>query len=654
MIDPVIKADNLKKCFYIGDNIVEALKGVSFEISRGEFVVIYGPSGCGKSTLLSLLAGLDKPSEGIVSVRGTDIYQLKQTELARYRRTKIGMVFQQFNLIPTLPAIDNVALPLVLSGVGRKEAYNRAKEMLEIVGLKDRARHKPTELSGGQQQRIAIARALVANPWILLVDEPTGNLDLPTGREILSILESVNKKWGRTVILVTHNPDFLSYGDRVLLMADGQIVKEEKKGQDKKVAEDDDKQSKIKYYIAKKSGSMSIWETMRLSRIHFLSKRLRTFLTTLGVALGVGSIVTLVSLGIGLQKITSDQLASLDALVTINVSLSKDSIKKMDNVSVSELASLNNVAMVSPSITQPAKATFSSSTAQVLAQGIKAEALSFEGVSLLAGQYFGEGNDGIVISKAAAQNFEIKDYGNIIGKEIEINIVVMPEDSTNLMDFKNVELKETVVGISNDELISSVYIPLEKLKDITKASNYSTLKVKVADRKKVETVRDQIEGLGFMTTSVVDLINQVDRVFLITQIILGIIGGVALVVALIGIINIMTISLLERTHEVGIMKAVGATDKDIKRIFEYEVFLFGLTGALAGVFSAWLFGSFINFLIHYLMIASNITGSLTVFVSPLYFIIQMVVLTVLVSLLAGWYPAKRASKLSPMEALRYE
>lgn len=565
------------------------------------------------------------------------------------------MVFQQFNLIPTLAAIDNVAMPLILSGVRRKDACLRACEMLEIVGLKDRMEHRPSELSGGQQQRIAIARALVANPWILLVDEPTGNLDVPTGKEVMRILDQINRNWGRTVILVTHNPDFLSYGDRIFHMEDGKIIKEEKRSLARKIAEDkEEKESRIKYFIAKKRGSMSLSDTMRLSRIHFLSKRIRTFLTTLGVALGVASIVTLVSLGIGLQKITSDQLASLDALVTVNVSLGKDSIKKLDNGSTSELSSLENVSLVSPSITQPANATFSGSTAQVLAQGIIPEALGFEGVALVAGEYFQGNDDGIIISRATAQNFEIKDYGNIIGQKIKLDIVVMPENSSNLMDFKNIEMIETVVGVSSDELVSSVYLPLSKLQKVTNVAAYSSIKVRANDRKNVEAVRDNIEALGFTTTSVVDLINQVDRVFLITQIILGIIGGVALIVALIGIVNIMTISLLERTHEVGIMKAIGATNKDVKRIFEYEVFLFGLSGALLGVFSAWLFGTFINYLIGYLMAASNIPGSLTVFISPAYFVVQMVVLTVLVSLLAGWYPAKRASKLSPMEALRYE
>jgi putative ABC transport system permease protein len=186
------------------------------------------------------------------------------------------------------------------------------------------------------------------------------------------------------------------------------------------------------------------------------------------------------------------------------------------------------------------------------------------------------------------------------------------------------------------------------------SSIYNSVKIKVSDRKYVEQARNEIETLGYTTTSVVDLIKKVDKVFLITQIILGIIGGVALIVALIGIVNIMTISLLERTHEVGILKAIGATNKDIRRIFEYEVLLFGLVGGGFGVLSAWLFGEGINTTLSFLMKLSEIEGAIRIFITPVSFAIEVIVLTVLVSLLAGLYPAKRAAKLSPMEALRYE
>ena len=651
MTKPIIKITALEKTFFVGDNRIEALRGVETEIMPGEFVVVYGPSGCGKTTLLSLIGGLDAPTTGAVWVHDDDIYHLKELELAKYRRTKIGMVFQQFNLIPTLSAIDNVALPLLLSGVSRKSAYKRAKALLSVVDLGDRARHKPAELSGGQQQRVAIARALVANPGILLVDEPTGNLDEPTGLEIMEILKTVSSKWGRTVILVTHNPDFVHYGDKILYMKDGVIVKSEQR-KSATIPESLEHEG-LKYFVPMKNGSLRFMEILRLSRLHFVSKKVRTFLTVLGVALGVGSIVTLVSLALGLQNITSGQLASLDSLVTINVSSQKNSTKALDQPAVLELQKVKDAALVSPSISGTAKVTYAGSTGQVIAYGIGETALSFEGVTLATGNDFST-NDEIMISEAALKNFNISDPSTVIGKTVNLNFLIIPAGSTDLSGIHETILTKKIVGVSNDELIAAVYLPLDEMAKINGTSLYNSIKVKVDNRKNVESTRNAIDRLGYQTTSVVDLIKRVDKVFLIMEIVLGIIGGVALIVALIGIINIMTISLLERTHEVGTMKAIGATNRDVKKIFEYEVFLFGFCGSILGVGGAWLFGQLINWLVGYLMNISGIAGALEIFHTPLLFALAMVVVTIMVSLLAGIYPARRAAKLSPLEALRYE
>ncbi|MCX6808821.1 MAG: ATP-binding cassette domain-containing protein [Candidatus Berkelbacteria bacterium] len=642
--------NNLIRSFKVGDDKIEALRGVNLEIQKGEFVVVYGPSGCGKTTLLSLLAGLDQPTEGSVEVTGINIFKLNSNDLAKYRRTRVGMVFQQFNLIPTLSVLDNVAMPLLLSGVGRGLAYKRAREILRVLDISDRARHKPSQISGGQQQRVAIARAIIQNPGILLVDEPTGNLDVEAGTEIMKLLHMINRKWGRTVVLVTHNPDYTQLGDRIIYMEDGRITKEEV---GRKITAESEDVDSVKYFGTKKGGSLRFWEIFRISKVHFLSKRLRTFLTVLGVALGVGSILTLVSLGVGLQGITSSQLASLDALVTVNISLSKDSIKKLDDKAVSELSGISGVTMVSPTLNYPAKVTYGSSTGQLLLDGVKENALAFEGVSLESGRNF-QTDDEVVLSKAVLKSFGITNSDAILNKNIDLGLLYVPADSADLQNYKEIKLIKKVVGISSDDTISTAYMSLLAVVSMTGNNSYSTLKLKVDNRDHVEQVRNKADNLGYQTTSVVDLIKRVDRVFLITEIVLGVIGGVALIVALIGIVNIMTISLLERTHEVGVMKAIGATNRDIRKIFEYEVFLFGFWGGLTGVVGAWIFGFAINSLVAYLMKSGGIGGTMQVFTTPVSFAIEMIVLTVLVALLAGLYPSRLASKLSPMEALRYE
>lgn len=222
---PVIELKNVTKEFFLGKNVLHALKNIDFSVHPGEYVILFGPSGCGKSTLLNVIAGLEPPTKGVVRIRGEDLTHLSMSQLARHRREKIGIVFQQFNLLKTMNIVNNVALPELFRGVRRSTRQHRAKELLREVGLGEYYSHRPAELSGGQQQRVAIARALVNNPWILLADEPTGNVDSATAEEIMAIFHDLNRKSKRTILLVTHNPDYLHYGDRVLYMRDGEIIK---------------------------------------------------------------------------------------------------------------------------------------------------------------------------------------------------------------------------------------------------------------------------------------------------------------------------------------------------------------------------------------------------------------------------------------------
>lgn len=224
---PVIKISNLSKKFMLGDVEVQALQSVSLEIYSGEFICFFGPSGCGKSTLMSMIAGLQPPSTGSIIIRGVDLAKMKPNELAEHRRTKIGMVFQAFNLIQTMNVLENIALPLTFARIGKSRRMKRAENLLEIVGMSKYKNRTPAQLSGGQQQHIAIARSLVANPWIMLADEPTGNLDSKSANEVMRLLISLNRKSKRTVILITHNPDYIKYADRIFWMQDGKVIKVE-------------------------------------------------------------------------------------------------------------------------------------------------------------------------------------------------------------------------------------------------------------------------------------------------------------------------------------------------------------------------------------------------------------------------------------------
>ena len=220
----IITTENLTKIYNSGSTAVTALDHINLQVQPEEFVAVMGPSGCGKSTLLHLIGGLDRPSQGKVLINGNSLAEMDDDSLTELRRRQIGFVFQFFNLIPVLSAVENAALPLLLDGIKQIEARDTAIEWLSRFDLADRLQNRPDQLSGGQQQRVAIARALVAEPSLILADEPTGNLDTRASDEIAGLLRQVTKEWGRTVVMVTHDPRIAAYADRIVFLKDGRVV----------------------------------------------------------------------------------------------------------------------------------------------------------------------------------------------------------------------------------------------------------------------------------------------------------------------------------------------------------------------------------------------------------------------------------------------
>ncbi len=225
---PVIALQNISKDYRMGETTVHALRNINLQIFPGQYVALMGPSGSGKSTLMNIIGALDTPTEGTYLLKGTNVGEMDDDQLAEIRNKEIGFVFQTFNLLPKLTALENVALPLVYAGVPKKERLARAREVLEAVGLGDRTGHKPNQLSGGQRQRVAIARALINNPSIILADEPTGNLDSKSSEDIMRLFDRLHKE-GNTIILVTHEPDIAAHAHRLIRLFDGEIVADEEK-----------------------------------------------------------------------------------------------------------------------------------------------------------------------------------------------------------------------------------------------------------------------------------------------------------------------------------------------------------------------------------------------------------------------------------------
>lgn len=221
-MDEILKLEKVSKIYYLDKIKIEVLKEISLTINRGDFVVILGPSGSGKSTLLNLVSCLDTPTQGRIYLEKQDVSFLSEDELANVRGSKIGFVFQQFNLLPYLNALENVVTPTIFQGMSENERNNKAKKILSSVGLEKRIFHRPSELSGGEKQRVAIARALINNPEIIVADEPTGNVDSKTGEKIMKIIQDLNKE-GKTIIVVTHDVELTNYANRIIKIKDGKI-----------------------------------------------------------------------------------------------------------------------------------------------------------------------------------------------------------------------------------------------------------------------------------------------------------------------------------------------------------------------------------------------------------------------------------------------
>jgi len=390
-------------------------------------------------------------------------------------------------------------------------------------------------------------------------------------------------------------------------------------------------------------------DVLKLALQNLWRTRFRSFLTILGVMIGVSAIVLFVSLGVGLQKITTDQLTSFSALTTLTVSqtpatTSMEEGPKLTNDTVVKLKGLNKVKEVSPSVSLPTSVKNGDTSTGAIVTGILIENTDMESSGILFGDKIKTKGEAI-ISSMLANSFS-SDKEKLIGQKIIISIM----KNTEGLDFKANETEAVIVGIDNNESANTVITGLESVVPAKEFDKYSTIKVQVNSRKDINPVKDEIKKLGYQVTTINDIMEQVDKIFLLAQIILGLIGGIGLMVSSLGIINTMTISFLERTREIGIMKAIGATDKDIRSLFFIESTLIGFFGGLAGVAIAFLFGSLVNGVINYLI--RNSGQELRLFVTPIDFAVVMMALAIVISIFSGLYPTHRAQKLQPIEAIR--
>ena len=670
MTDDIVVIQKLTRRYRIGETSIEALRGVDLTVARGEFAAVAGVSGSGKSTLFHLIGGLDRPTGGQVWVDGINLATARDGERTRHRRERVGFVFQSFNLLPRLTALENVALPLMFDGVPKAEREARARAILEEVGLGHRLEHYPSQLSGGEQQRVAIARALVHNPEIILADEPTGNLDSKNGAEILALLRRLNQERGVTILVVTHDPTVAAAADRVIYLRDGNVERIEINSPTAPTSH-----SPLGPLAPAARGPHRGLQFIDLTRSSFSSLRrrvVRSGLTIFGVLIGIVTIVAMLSVAVGVEMEVQRNIESV-GLESVFVSPPRAQADPLDPYSdplptspitpttVDELRRMPEVASIDPEIDLPAYLDLRVKSGQRVALATVENSSNGFGLfeaqlPMLAGRELNPGESrGLVLSSRVASQLGITNYEQEVGQQVSL-IVSLPRGETN-------QFPVTVVGIQTNRQ-NSIAMGVEDAGDIKRwwygvpdllnTRGYDGLIVKATSLAAVGAVVDRVKSMGFQARSLQTFLDLASRIFAVLNALLGSVGGLALLVAALGVTNTMTMAVYERTREIGMLKAVGASRREVLSLFIAESSMIGFMGGVFGLILGTLLGRAVDWLGHWYLQSQNVLGIGALSVVPWWLALGVVAFGTLIGLGAGMWPALRAAGLDPVVALRYE
>ena len=629
-----LRLDAVTRDFDTGDMKVVALREVSLEIGPGEFVAVIGPSGCGKTTLLSMMGGLDQPTTGQVYAAGVALDQLNDEALADYRLQRVSTIFQTFNLMPGMSAEENVILPLTLAGVEPEERRFRARRLLALVGLERRSRMRASRLSGGEQQKVAVARALANRPGLVLADEPTGSLDSVAGERVLDLLRDLNRR-GATVVLVTHDPEVARHAQRAVRMVDGRAF--ELGSGTRNVRMQDPLLPAARLH----------WrDTLRLGLLSAGRRPLRTFLTTTGVAIGIAAMSLIVALSGGLDYALAAPAFAHAKTDVIAVRPASDSTSAaFDAQSLNTMASLPHVqsawgqVSVNGSFAAPSGTTGGAND-PLIALAPRAQ---WDGsVRLIAGSMpTSDTAQEAVLSAREAVALGFTNPRAAVGTTITF------KDAAQ----KPVLLSLRVAGVAADASLPAGAAAAAA--NNWKTGEFTAITLLVDSGPNVASVRDRVERLGFQATATGDQ----ERAFaeLLSRLRVALIGlsVVALFLACLGIANTMYTAVLERTREIGVLKAVGARSRDVMLLFVAEAAVIGLVGGVIGGVVAAVLAQVGNSAVDAL-VPVLAADAVEVFRPDLFVAIAALVLAVLLSMGSGLLPAMRAAAQQPMKALHHE
>jgi ABC-type lipoprotein export system ATPase subunit/ABC-type lipoprotein release transport system permease subunit len=736
----IITSSGIYKSFETGGRYTNVLKDVSLDIREGEFLIVFGPSGCGKSTLLHIIMGLERPDAGIVKLEGMDLWTLSTEDRANTRKREIGIMYQQQNWIKSLSVQENIAFSGQLIGLEKEEALLKAQEVLKIVGMDFRTEYIPSELSAGEQQKIGLARALMTDPKVIIADEPTGNLDVKSGQEMMSILSKLNDS-GKTIVMVTHNPEYLKDADRVVFMLDGRIRREvlitpensEKvqeeifsdlqkfiesgttlESQDIKAPPPINSIEQVKkrkifqkifYAISfnirflfqsvsylwliflrlwgkkntffvnqatkfkekfakasrkldrnlsgKISSSINSIDLTEISFRNLWAKKSRTSVTIFGMSIGIGFIVFLLSLGYGLERLVINEITRIEDMRQVDIMPTVSSNVNLDATNMQIISDISGVKDVLPLVNLAARVEYEQSSTDVVVYGVQAKYIQDSPITIISGDIFNDEQRDVVVNNEFITTIGVLPE-DVLGKELGVDFVVseLTLDDENTDEVEDNRRSYTISGVVEDNNPAVIYVPIIQLEEFD-LSEFSQVRITIESEDQILDVRRQIEVLGFETTSVMDTVSEVESLFSYAKIGLLIVGAIALSIAILGMFNTLTVSLLERTREVGLMKTIGMKADEIRSLFINESMIMGITGGALGV----LFGMLMGFVVSLIFSIFSVSrGGNFIMVSflPIYLIIGIVVVSTFVGFLTGLYPSSRAVKMAPLDALRYE
>ncbi|RWT71416.1 MacB family efflux pump subunit [Aeromonas caviae] len=672
MSEPLIRLKGIERRYQSGEHEVTVLHPLDLAIDAGEMVAIVGASGSGKSTLMNLLGCLDRPSGGQYLFRGQDTATLDALSLARLRCHHFGFIFQRYHLLPHLDAAANVEIPAIYAGTARLDRQARARTLLTRLGLQDRSHHRPGQLSGGQQQRVSIARALANGGEVILADEPTGALDSQSGKEVMAILKELHAQ-GHTIILVTHDMAVASHADRIITLRDGRVVEDSGHratddnaaspsgapahplpGDGSQLAAPSVGQDAQGTGAAVRTASRG-WdryrEAGRMALHAMLAHRMRTFLTMLGIIIGIAAVVSVVALGQGARAKVIDDINAMGTN-TIDIFPGKDwgdekaaSIQTLNERDLDALLGQPYLEGASPQIATSGQLRYRNKTSSGSVIGVGNDFFRVKGMTLTQGRLLDERD---IRNRTAVAVVDGKTIESLLGQVDPVGQVVLV--GTLPVRIVGVVTQETGFGRSSQSV--NVWLPYSAVMSrLLSQQHFTQITIRVKDgvqpalaEQAAVALLTQRHGVkDFFTFSSDSIVKSVEKTTATLTLLVSAIAVISLIVGGVGVMNIMLVSVVERTREIGIRIAVGARQSDILQQFLIEAVMVSLLGGLLGIGLALLIGALFSLLVESFQMRFSLFSILMAFGC-----------SSLIGILFGYLPARNAARLDPVEALARE